>query len=57
MHLPAKDMESPSLGDASGICLAERILGLNIGKEKTGEEAWKAAFSKMTTVLLKLCCV
>lgn len=36
MYLPAKDMESPSLGDASGICLAERILGLNIGKEKTG---------------------
>ena len=36
MHLPAKDMESPSLVDASGICVAGRILGLNIGKEETG---------------------
>lgn len=32
MHLPAQDMESPSLVDASGICVAGHILGLNIGK-------------------------
>ena len=36
MHLPEKDMEPPSLVDASGICVAGSILGLNIGKEETG---------------------
>lgn len=55
MHLPEKDMESPFLVDASGICAARHILGLNIGKEETGlfrEWVFRVMYVKKSSKLL-----